>query len=84
MDRQEEVFNAFDAHLDQIIEKAAVDGTLDAGMETTFSEGGETVREEIVYTGQRRADEVQRDRAPRTLSPVDFRTSKMWAASDTW
>ena len=82
VDRQEEVFNAFDAHLDQIIEKAAVDGTLDAGMETILAKGAKRTREEIVYTGpqgeQTKYNEIEISEDAVT---VDFRTSKMWAAS---
>ena len=82
VDRQEEVFNAFDAHLDKIIEKAAADGTLDAGMETILAKGAKRTREEIVYTGpqgeQTKYNEIELSEDAVT---VDFRTSKMWAAS---
>jgi hypothetical protein len=82
VDRQEEVFNAFDAHLDRIIEKAAADGTLDAGMETILAKGAKRTREEIVYTGpqgeQTKYNEIELSEDAVT---VDFQTSKMWAAS---
>jgi hypothetical protein len=82
VDRQEEVFNAFDAHLDRIIEKAAADGTLDAGMETILAKGAKRTREEIVYTGpqgeQTKYNEIEISEDAVT---VNFQSSKVWAAS---
>lgn|GEM_PF-140677 len=82
VDRQEMVFDAFDAHLDQIIEKAAADGTLDAGMETILAKGAKRTREEIVYTGpqgeQTTYNEIEISEDAVT---IDFPTSKLWAAS---
>lgn len=82
VDRQEMVFDAFDAHLDQIIEKAAADGTLDAGMETILAKGAKRTREETVYTGpqgeQTTYNEIEISEDAVT---VDFPTSKLWAAS---